>query len=59
MAEFCEHSNKLSDCMRNWKFLDKFCDSYLPKRIFVTVQLMEDVNVEEDRIQAYNVSNGF
>jgi len=45
--------------MRNWKFLDKFCDSYLPKRIFVTVQLMEDVNVEEDRIQAYNVSNGF
>ena len=36
MAGFCGHGTELPDSMRDWKFLDKFCDCCLLKRAFVT-----------------------
>jgi hypothetical protein len=40
-------------------FLTSFVTVTFPRGHLLPVQLMEDVNVEEGRIQMYNVSNGF
>ena len=61
MAGFCEHGNELLRFHEGLEIFFTRSVRLLPSQEghLLPLQLMEDVNVEEDRIQTYNVSNGF